>query len=47
MDDKNPKAVIREELKKLSALSWGERVGYIWDYYKPLMAAILVIIFFI
>lgn len=47
MDTKKTKAIIREELKKLSGLSWGERLGYIWDYYKPLMAAILLIIFLV
>lgn len=47
MDDRKPKELIREELKKLSGLSWGERLGYIWDYYKPLMAAVLVVIFLV
>lgn len=47
MNDKTPKRVIREELHKLSSLSWGQRLGYIWDYYKPLMAAVLVVIFLI
>lgn len=47
MDEKKPKEIIREELKKLSELSWGQRLGYIWDYYKPLMAAILVVIFLV
>ena len=44
MDDRTLKEIIREELKKLSKLSWGQRVGYVWDYYKPLLAAILGII---
>lgn len=44
MDDKSIKQTVREELKKLSGLSWGQRLGYIWDYYKPLLVAILVII---
>ena len=25
-------------------MTWGQRLGYIWDYYKPLMAAILAVI---
>lgn len=44
MDEKSIKQIVREELKKLSGLTWGQRLGYIWDYYKPLMVAILVII---
>lgn len=39
--------IIREELKKLSQLTWGQRLGYIWDYYKPLMAAAIAVIFII
>lgn len=44
MDEKSIREIIREEWEKLSRLSWGERLVYIWDYYKPLMAAIGVII---
>lgn len=44
MDDRSIKETVRMELKKLAGLSWGQRIGYIWDYYKPLMVAILVII---
>lgn len=44
MDDKTIKEVIRGELKKLSGMTWKQRLGYVWDYYKPLMVAILVII---
>ena len=40
MEDKSIRETIREEWKKLSKLSWGERLVYIWDYYKPLMVAI-------
>ncbi len=48
MDDKKTlKEIIREELEKLSKLTWGQRFGYIWDYYKPLMAAIFGVIFVI
>lgn len=47
MDEKKPKEIIREELRKLSELTWGQRLGYIWDYYKPLMAAVLVVIFLV
>ena len=45
MDDKKSvKQLIREELKKLSALTWKQRFIYVWDYYKLLMAAILLVI---
>lgn len=47
MNDKEPKQVIQEELQKLAGMSWGQRLGYIWDYYKPLMAALLAVIFLI
>ncbi len=43
MDGRSVKEIIREELKKLKELTWGQRFGYIWDYYKPLMVAVLVI----
>lgn len=43
MDERSVKEIIREEWKKLSGLTWGQRLGYIWDYYKPLMVAILLI----
>jgi low affinity Fe/Cu permease len=43
-DEKSLKEIIREELHKLSGMTWGKRLGYIWDYYKPLMAAILGIL---
>ena len=46
-DEKTLKQIIREELGKLAKLSWGQRFVYIWDYYKPLMAVILGIIFLI
>lgn len=35
---------IREESGKLKLLSWKGRVAYVWDYYKPLMVAIIAII---
>lgn len=44
MDERSIKEIIREELGKLSKLTWGQRLVYVWDYYKPLMAALLVII---
>lgn len=44
MEPKSIREIVREEWKKLSALTWKQRFGYIWDYYKPLMAAILVVI---
>ena len=44
MDDRSIRETIREEWKKLSKLSWGERIVYIWDYYKPLMVAIAGVI---
>lgn len=47
MMEKTLKQIIREELQKLSGMSLGQRVGYIWDYYKPLMAALLGVIFLI
>lgn len=44
MDERSIRDIIREEWKKLSGLTWGQRLTYIWDYYKPLMAAILGVI---
>ena len=44
MEDRSIRETIREEWKKLSKLSWGERIVYIWDYYKPLMVAIACVI---
>ena len=41
------KETIRTELQKLSELTWKQKIGYIWDYYKPLMAAFLAVIFII
>lgn len=38
---------IREEWGKLKLRSWKERLEYVWDYYKPLMVAILVIVILI
>lgn len=44
MDEKTVKDIIREELQKLSKLTWKQRFVYVWDYYKPLFAAIIGII---
>ena len=44
LDDKSVKTIIKEELEKLSKMTWGARLQYIWDYYKPLMAILLGII---
>lgn len=41
MDKKTVKQIIREELQKLSKLTWKQRLVYVWDYYKPLFAAII------
>ncbi len=35
---------LKEEWKKLSKLTWKERFGYIWDYYKPQMAILVGIL---
>jgi hypothetical protein len=43
-DEKKLREIIREELQKLSGMTWGQRLGYIWDYYKPLMAILLGIL---
>lgn len=43
-ENKKLREIIREELKKLSGMTWGQRLGYIWDYYKPLLAALLGIV---
>lgn len=45
MEDKTLRGIIRAEREKLSGLTWRQRLGYVWDYYKPLMAAVLVVIF--
>ncbi len=42
--EKSLKEKVRDELKKLSSLTWRQRLGYIWDYYKPLMAAVVIVI---
>lgn len=44
MDERSIREIIREELQKLKGMTWGQRIGYIWDYYKPLMVAILAVI---
>lgn len=44
-EDKTIRKTIREESEKLSGMTWGRRLGYIWDYYKPLMVAVLCVIF--
>lgn len=44
MDKKTWKEVIREELKKLSGLSWGERAEYIFTYYKLLFVVIAMVV---
>lgn len=44
MDEKSFREHVREEWEKLTGLTWGERLVYIWDYYKPLMVAVLVVI---
>lgn len=44
MDEKTVKQIIREELQKLSKLTWKQRFVYVWDYYKPLFAAIIGIL---
>ncbi|MDY3250423.1 MAG: hypothetical protein SOX32_08770 [Candidatus Choladocola sp.] len=41
------KETIHTELQKLSKLTWKQKIGYIWDYYKPLMASLLAVIFII
>lgn len=41
---KKIREIIKEEKEKLSGLTWKKRLGYIWDYYKPLMAAVLSVI---
>ncbi|MCD7764244.1 MAG: hypothetical protein LUI14_13885 [Lachnospiraceae bacterium] len=51
MSDRNRKErikdKIREETGKLKLLSWKDRLIYVWDYYKPQMAAIIAVIFVI
>ncbi|MCC8136745.1 MAG: hypothetical protein LIO76_01550 [Clostridiales bacterium] len=51
MSDRNRKErlrdKIREETGKLKLLSWKDRFIYVWDYYKPQMAAIIGVIFVI
>ena len=42
--EKSLKETVKEEWKKLSSLTWGQRFGYIWDYYKPLMAAVVILV---
>ena len=40
MDERSLKEKIRIELEKLKLMSLKDKIGYIWDYYKPLMAGI-------
>ncbi len=44
MEDGGLRNWIRNEYGKLKALTWKQRFGYIWDYYKPGMVAIIVLI---
>ncbi len=44
MDDFSLKGWFKREYSKLKQLTWKQRFGYIWDYYKPFMAAIIGII---
>ncbi|MCD8012968.1 MAG: hypothetical protein LUG99_07315 [Lachnospiraceae bacterium] len=44
MDDRKLKDRMREELRKLKALSWKARIAYVWDYYKLQMVILVVII---
>jgi hypothetical protein len=44
MEDRTLRQVIREEWKKLSGLTWGQRIRYIIDYYKIEMGAIVLLI---
>lgn len=47
MEDGTWRDRLKEEWKKLSKLTWKERFGYIWDYYKPQMAIFLGILLLI
>lgn len=42
--EKSLKETIKEELKKMSSMSWRQRIGYVWDYYKFLMVAAVILI---
>lgn len=44
MDDKTIKETVKEERGKLRELPFKKKIGYIWDYYKPLMAGIIGVI---
>lgn len=44
MEDGTWRDRLKEEWKKLSKLTWKERFGYIWDYYKPQMAILVGIL---
>ncbi len=35
---------LRTEYGKLKALTWRQRIGYVWDYYKPGMVVIIIVI---
>ena len=47
MEENSFSGKLREELGKMKKMSWGERLQYIWDYYKPLLVGILAVIFVI
>lgn len=44
MEEKTRKEKVREEQSKLKDLSLPKKLEYIWDYYKPHMAGVLVIV---
>ncbi len=44
MEDRTWRDRLRGELAKLSKMTWRERFGYVWDYYKTQMAVLVAVI---
>lgn len=47
MEDGTWRDSVKKELKKLSKMTWKERIGYVWDYYKAQMALLIGLILLI
>ena len=45
MDGKTRKELMREEREKLQGMPLKKKLGYIWDYYKAVIGAAVVLVF--
>ena len=44
MEEQTLKEKVKEEWEKLRPMSFSKKLEYIWDYYKPLLAAIAAVL---